>query len=112
MMKVVGEEGTSLADYIIFQKSEFLDSVYLQQDSFDPIDGSVGLERQKYIFNILYQVLEEEFTISSKTEARSFFNQLRQKFLDWNGTVWDSEEFTQNEESLVKKIREKLQVKK
>ncbi|HPW47648.1 MAG TPA: V-type ATP synthase subunit A, partial [Rectinema sp.] len=36
MMKVVGEEGTSLEDYVIYLKSEFLDAVYLQQNSFDP----------------------------------------------------------------------------
>ena len=31
MMKVVGEEGTSAEDYIIYQKGELLDAVYLQQ---------------------------------------------------------------------------------
>ena len=47
MMKVVGEEGTSLDDYIVYQKGEFLDAVYLQQNSFDPVDSSVSPERQK-----------------------------------------------------------------
>ncbi|MGN0715184.1 MAG: V-type ATP synthase subunit A, partial [Anaerovoracaceae bacterium] len=35
MMKVVGEEGTSIEDYITYQKGELLDAVYLQQNSFD-----------------------------------------------------------------------------
>ena len=39
MMKVVGEEGTSLDDYVLYLKGEFLDSVYLQQNSFDPVDA-------------------------------------------------------------------------
>jgi V/A-type H+-transporting ATPase subunit A len=50
MMKVVGEEGTSLQDYIIFQKGEFLDSVYFQQNSFDPVDAAVTPERQIMVF--------------------------------------------------------------
>ena len=45
MMKVVGEEGTSLEDYIVYMKSELFDRVYLQQDSFDPADVSVPPER-------------------------------------------------------------------
>ena len=40
MMKVLGEEGTSSEDFIIYQKGELLDSVYLQQNSFDPIDAA------------------------------------------------------------------------
>jgi V/A-type H+/Na+-transporting ATPase subunit A len=112
MMKVVGEEGTSLDDYIIFQKSEFLDSVYLQQDSFDPIDGNVSIERQKYIFKVIYQILDGKFSLSTKQDTRSFFNQLRQTFLEWNSSVWDSDAFKQNEESLMGKVQEKLLIEK
>ena len=38
MMKVVGEEGTSTNDYITYLKGDFIDSIYLQQNSFDPVD--------------------------------------------------------------------------
>lgn len=112
MMKVVGEEGTSLDDYIIFQKSEFLDNVYLQQDSFDPIDGSVSIDRQKYIFNVINQILKGKFSLSTKQEARSFFHQLRQTFLDWNSSEWGSDAFTQIEESLSTKVKAKLLIEK
>jgi len=111
-MKVVGEEGTSLDDYIIFQKSEFLDNVYLQQDSFDPIDGSVSIDRQKYIFNVINQILKGKFSLSTKQEARSFFHQLRQTFLDWNSSEWGSDAFTQIEESLSTKVKAKLLIEK
>ena len=40
MMKVVGEEGTSMEDFIVYLKAEYLDAVYLQQDAFDPVDGA------------------------------------------------------------------------
>ena len=42
MMKVVGEEGTSLADFIVYLKEEMLDAVYLQQNSFDLTDANCG----------------------------------------------------------------------
>ena len=40
MMKVVGEEGTSLEDFTTYLKAEFLDAVYLQQNAFSETDAS------------------------------------------------------------------------
>jgi len=108
MMKVVGEEGTSSQDYIIYQKGELLDAVYLQQNSFDPIDQSVSPERQKYTFDVLYSILTTEFKIEDKKEIRAFFNQVRQEFLDWNNTEWDSDNFRLQE----KKIKDLVAGKK
>lgn len=93
MMKVVGEEGTSIDDYIIFQKADFMDSVYLQQNSFDPVDAAVSTERQNFCFDILYNILITEFSFDSKNEARKFFYSLRQKFLDLNSAEWQTDEF-------------------
>ncbi|MGD1820740.1 MAG: V-type ATP synthase subunit A [Pleomorphochaeta sp.] len=97
MMKVVGEEGTSISDYIIYQKSELIDSVYLQQNSFDPVDSAVIVERQEYLFKLLFKVLAAEFDLADKKHVRSFFNEMRQKFLDWNNVEFKSERFEQIE---------------
>lgn len=97
MMKVVGEEGTSLDDFILYLKSEFLDSVYLQQNSFDEVDAAADVERQTYVFKLLLKVLGSDFVLESKDEARGYFNQLRQKFIDWNYSVWQGDEFKKNE---------------
>lgn len=90
MMKVVGEEGTPLEDYIIYQKGEFVDSCYFQQNSFDPVDATVSVDRQRHVFALLTEILKADFNLKDKRDARSFFNQLRQRFLDWNGTPEDS----------------------
>ena len=97
MMKVVGEEGTSLEDFILYLKSEFLDSVYLQQNSFDEVDAAADVERQTYVFKLLLKVLGSDFVLESKDEARGYFNQMRQKFIDWNYSVWQGDEFKKNE---------------
>jgi len=97
MMKVVGEEGTSLEDYELFLKGEFIDSVYLQQDSYDPVDASVSTARQRHVFRVLFSVLIARFDFDGKGAARGFFNQLRQKFLDYNGAAWESAEFVRLE---------------
>ena len=107
MMKVVGEEGTSLDDYIVYQKGDFIDSVYLQQNSFDPVDASVTVERQKEVFEVLIDILRSDFTLSDKREARLFFNQLRQMFLDWNGKEFQSAEYDKARKALAAYYQEK-----
>jgi V/A-type H+-transporting ATPase subunit A len=93
MMKVVGEEGTSIEDYIIYLKGDLIDSVYFQQNSFDAVDAAVKPDRQKYVFAKLLVILASQFTFDDKNEARNWFNRLRQKFLDYNGSEWQSERF-------------------
>jgi V/A-type H+-transporting ATPase subunit A len=93
MMKVIGEEGTTAEDYITYQKGELLDAVYLQQNSFDPIDAACPPERQRIEFDVLYESLMQKYDLENKDEIRSFFNQLRQEFLDWHGTLFETPEF-------------------
>ena len=100
MMKVVGEEGTSIEDYIEYQKGELLDAVYLQQNSFDLVDAAVPPERQEKEFSLLYKVLMAKFSIDSKKEVRAFFNELRQKFLDWNSVLTTDERYARYEDEI------------
>ena len=93
MMKVVGEEGTSLSDYIIYLKEEMLDAVYLQQNSFDLTEANCGTARQRYVTDKLVYVLGSEYALKEKEEARSFINRMRQKFIDWNYTEFESDAF-------------------
>jgi len=101
MMKVVGEEGTSLADYVDYLKAEFFDFVYLQQNAFDAVDEATPEERQSYVFDFIYNILESKFIFEDKNTALHFFQQLRQLFKGWNSASWKSEEF----EKIEKEIR-------
>ena len=104
MMKVVGEEGTSLDDYIIFLKGDFLDAVYFQQNSFDEVDGAVSPDRQKKVFSIVLNILASKFTFKEKGEARSWFNKLRQIFLDFNGADEKSDKFAALQKEIEKTV--------
>ncbi|MBN1524528.1 MAG: V-type ATP synthase subunit A [Spirochaetales bacterium] len=107
MMKVVGEEGTSLEDFVLYLKSEFIDAVYLQQNAFDPVDAATGAERQRYVFDVLLMIMVTHFSISANDDARNFINSLRQKFLDWNGAEWKSDKFKKIEHELRAMVYEK-----
>lgn len=107
MMLVVGEEGTSLDDFEVYLKSEFLDAVYLQQNSFDQVDGASNPERQKYIFSKVHGVLMTKFNLTDKNDARGFFNKLRQAFIDWNYIDLKDEKFQEQEQMINQLIKEK-----
>ena len=112
MMKVIGEEGTTLSDYIAYLKSEMLDSVYLQQNSFDLVDANSTRARQSYVVDKLISVLGSEFALLSKDDARVFFNRMRQRFIDWNYTEFRSSDFEKAEaliDALYKEGAGKLQ---
>lgn len=100
MMKVVGEEGTTISDYVTYLKEEMLDAVYLQQNSFDLTEANCGVDRQRYVTDKLVRILGSDYALSGKDEARVFFNRMRQKFIDWNYTEFKSAEFVRIEKEI------------
>ena len=50
-------------------------------------------DRQRREFDVLYDAMMQTYNITDKKEIRAFFNQLRQEFLDWHGTEFESKEF-------------------
>ena len=100
MMMVVGEEGTSIKDFEIYLKAEFLDGVYLQQNAFDEVDAATSPQRQLRVFRKVHQVLVRDFDFDDKEQARDFFYRMRQLFIDWNYTPDEVDEFTRQEEKI------------
>ena len=104
MMKVVGEEGTSNDDFVIYMKSEFLDYVFLQQNTFDAVDGASSAERQRRMFDQVCRVLKADFSFSDKESARKYFLELRQLFIDQNYMALESGEFAAQQKLIDEKI--------
>jgi V/A-type H+/Na+-transporting ATPase subunit A len=107
MMKVIGEEGTALADYVDYLKGEFFDFVYLQQNAFDPVDEACPADRQQYVFAFIYGILETEFIFETKDDALRFFQQLRQLFRGWNSSGFKTKEFESLEAEISLLIEQK-----
>ena len=100
MMKVVGEEGTSLDDFLVYLKGEYVDAVYFQQNSFDPVDAAVPTERQHRYFKLIVKIAAADLKFESKDEARRWVAELRLKTLDFNGTQYLSEDFLRIEKEI------------
>ena len=108
MMKVVGEEGTNTDDFVTYLKSEFLDFVYLQQNTFDAVDAASDDKRQQYCFAKVIGVLKADFKFDDKDQARRFFQELQLTFIDWNYIAFGSDKFKHQEEVIDAKIKERI----
>ena len=109
MMKVVGEEGTNIDDFVIYLKSEFLDFVYLQQNTFDEVDAATSQERQIYMFDRISSILAQKFVFDDKEQARRYFLELRLILTDMNYAPFKEEEFRALEQKMNEKISERAE---
>jgi V/A-type H+-transporting ATPase subunit A len=100
MMKVVGEEGTTLDDFIVHLKGEYLDAVYLQQDAYHEVDCATPAERQRHVFAMIGRILKAKMRFVDKDGARQFFHRLTQATRDWNRLAMETDEFKQQQARL------------
>lgn len=106
MMKVVGEEGTSDDDFVLYLKSEYLDAVYLQQNAFHEVDGATSAQRQKLVFGVLSGILDAPLKFEGKDAARTFFHRMTQVTKDWNLEELDSDAFEKRQAELSNMVSE------
>jgi len=107
MMKVIGEEGTSLNDYIQYLKGDFFDFVYLQQNAFDAVDQAAPKERQIYLLRFICDILDSGYKLDDKASALHFFQTLRQLMRTWNSVEYLSTEFKKIEKQIETLLEEK-----
>ncbi len=97
MMTVVGEEGTPIDDFTIMLKAEFFDSAYLQQNAFDNVDAATSIDRQRFVFDKILEVIETDFDFENKDEARHGLKKISSMFINWNYTPWDESVIPESE---------------
>lgn len=95
-MEVVGEEGTSLEDMVIYLKAELYDFAYLQQNAFDPIDTYCPLPRQIILFQLINEIFCTSFDFASRDSAREFFIMLQGLIKNVNSLSFESPEYQQS----------------
>ncbi len=93
MMTVVGEEGTSVDDYLVALKADFFDNCYLQQNAFDAVDAATPAQRQQFVFDKVLTVLELPLEVQEKDQARQLMVKISDLFRNWNFAAQDSEEY-------------------
>jgi V/A-type H+-transporting ATPase subunit A len=92
-MEVVGEEGISLHDMILYLKAELYDFCYLQQNAYDKEDVYCPLERQKVQLKMIGDIVHKSFSFKTHDEAREYFLHLQSKLKNINYLPFNSSTF-------------------
>jgi V/A-type H+/Na+-transporting ATPase subunit A len=109
-MEVVGEEGISIDDMIVYLKGELYDICYLQQNAFDLEDGYCSLERQIELFNLMSEIFANKFTFESHDMARDFFLSLQNEIKNINFITYKSQSYQDSIAGVLTKINNFEQV--
>lgn len=104
-MEVVGEEGVSMDDMLIFLKSELYEFCYLQQNAFDKEDAYCPLDRQIPLFILIDKIFNTPFSFSSHDDARSFFLDFQNELKNMNFMPFESDRYRQAFDRIEKKIQ-------
>ncbi|VHO03299.1 V-type sodium ATPase catalytic subunit A [Candidatus Rhabdochlamydia sp. T3358] len=104
-MEVVGEEGVSMEDMLIFLKSELYEFCYLQQNAFDKEDAYCPLDRQIPLFILIDKIFNTPFSFTSHDEARSFFLDFQNELKNMNFMPFESDRYRQAFDRIEKKIQ-------
>jgi V/A-type H+-transporting ATPase subunit A len=103
-MEVVGEEGISLSDMMVYLKSELYEFSYLQQNAFDKEDAYCPLDRQMILFSLINDIFEANFNFMNHDEARSFFLELQNQIKNMNFMPFNSDRYNQTLEDIKHKV--------
>ncbi|MCI5051862.1 MAG: V-type ATP synthase subunit A [Simkaniaceae bacterium] len=103
-MEVVGEEGISIADLVLYLKAELYDFAYLQQNAFDKEDAYCPLERQMDLVRLLRLIFTTQIDFNAHDEARSFYMGLQNMVKNLNFVPYK----TENYHSAYKGIEDKV----
>ena len=103
-MEVVGEEGISLDDLILYLKSEVYEACYLQQNAFDPVDNYCPLDRQVELFKMMQLLFHTKFALEEPDLAREYFLELQSAIRNMNTLPFNTDSY----KSTYKEIEEKI----
>ncbi len=92
-IEVVGEEGVTVDDMVLFLKSELYEFSYLQQNAFDKEDAYCPLKRQIALFGLMQKIFDLHFSFHGANEARSFFLELQSDIKNMNFMPFESERY-------------------
>jgi len=99
-INILGDDGVPIDYHLRFWKAEVFDYVILQQDAFDEIDSSTPIARQKYMMNIIINLVKDQYDFDTFDEVNKYFRQVINLLKQMNYSKFESEEFKKFENQL------------
>lgn len=92
-INILGDDGVPVEYHDRYWKSELLDFIILQQDSFDPNDANCPMERQVYMFNLVMDICGRTFHFDNFEECVAYYKRLINELRQMNFSTFDSDDF-------------------
>ncbi len=98
-INILGDDGVPIEYHDRYWKSEFIDFVMLQQDSFDSIDCLCTMERQRELFLRVIDICHTKFEHKDFVDCASFYKQIINDFRQMNYSEYGSEDYKKYDKS-------------
>jgi len=107
-INILGDDGVPLEYHVAYNKSEVVDFAILQQDSFDKVDGTTPMPRQKHLTSIVLDVCRNNYSFDDFEDVSRFFRKTINMINQMKYSQFESQEFFASE----KELKEFLATKK
>jgi V/A-type H+-transporting ATPase subunit A len=103
-INILGDDGVPIEYHIRFWKSEVFDFVILQQDAFDKVDAQTPIKRQKYMMDLVLDIVKDEYEFEHFEEVNSYFRSIINILKQMNYSEFQSEEFEKFHKQLTEQL--------
>ncbi len=94
-INILGDDGVPVEYHDKFWKSELIDFVILQQDSFDKTDANCPMSRQTYMFNYVMGIVSAERKFENFEECSLYYKELINVLRQMNYSEFESAQFNE-----------------
>ena len=92
-INILGDDGVPVEYHDRYWKSELLDFIILQQDSFDATDANCPMERQVYMFNLVMDICGRTFHFDDFEACVTYYKRLINELRQINFSAFESDDF-------------------
>jgi len=107
---ILGDDGVPVEYHEIYWKSEVIDFILLQQDSFDKVDVSTPLIRQKYMVDLLLSICAQNYNFDHYEKVSTYFKKVINILKQLNYSEFQKSDFTKREAELNLLINERKNI--
>lgn len=109
-INILGDDGVPVEYHDRYWKSELIDFIILQQDSFDKIDANCPMDRQKFMFEYVMSICNTPFKFTDFEECTAYYKQLINLLRQMNYSEFDSDMFKKYDEQVNELLKSKTNV--
>ena len=95
-INILGDDGVPVEYHVTFWKSEVIDFVILQQDTFDKIDAVCPLERQEFMLKLVMDICNSDYEFDSFLEVMDYFKRIINVCKQMNYSEFHSQKFEEH----------------